>query len=88
MEDLWSGCDGLAKKMFPGRSIRFIHRYWMTDIPEITKYFEGFDEDISFNFSYKYSLLVSLLAFSWRWILSWVESILCAKKPFLPSGRS
>ena len=43
-----------AKKKFPGRPIRFIHRYWMTDIPEITKYFEGFDEDITFNFSYKY----------------------------------
>jgi hypothetical protein len=43
-----------AKKKFPGRPIRFIHRYWMTDIPEITKHFEGFDEDISFNFSYKY----------------------------------
>ncbi len=43
-----------AKKAFPGRPIRFIHRYWMSDIPEITKHFEGFDEDIEFNFSYKY----------------------------------
>lgn len=43
-----------AKKAFPNRKIRFIHRYWMSDIPEITKHFEGFDEDITFNFSYKY----------------------------------
>ena len=43
-----------AKKKFPGRPIRFIHRYWMSKIPEITKHFEGFDEDITFNFSYKY----------------------------------
>lgn len=43
-----------AKKAFPGRSIRFIHRYWMSKIPDITKHFEGFDEDITFNFSYKY----------------------------------
>lgn len=43
-----------AKKAFPDRKIRFIHRYWMSEIPEITKHFEGFDEDITFNFSYKY----------------------------------
>ena len=43
-----------AKQTFPGRPIRFIHRYWMSKIPDITKHFEGFDEDIAFNFSYKY----------------------------------
>lgn len=43
-----------AKKVFPGRPIRFIHRYWMSKIPDITKHFEGFDEDITFNFSFKY----------------------------------
>ncbi len=43
-----------AKKKFPGRPIRFIHRYWMSKIPDITKHFEGFDEDITFNFSFKY----------------------------------
>jgi hypothetical protein len=43
-----------AKKAFPDRQIRFIHRYWMSEIPEITKHFEGFDKDITFNFSYKY----------------------------------
>lgn len=43
-----------AKKDFPGRHIRFIHRHWMSEIPEITKHFEGFDEDVEFNFSYKY----------------------------------
>lgn len=43
-----------AKKAFPGRPIRFIHRYWMSEIPEITKHFDGFDEDVQFNFSYKY----------------------------------
>ena len=43
-----------AKKAFPGRKIRFIHRYWQSKIPEITKHFEGFDEDVEFNFSYKY----------------------------------
>lgn len=44
-----------AKKAFPNRKIRFIHRYWMSKIPEITKHFEGFNEDITFNFSYKYA---------------------------------
>lgn len=44
-----------AKKAFPGRPIRFIHRYWMSEIPEITKHFEGFDQDVQFNFSYKYA---------------------------------
>jgi hypothetical protein len=43
-----------AKKDFPDRKIRFIHRYWMSKIPEITKHFDGFDEDVEFNFSYKY----------------------------------
>jgi hypothetical protein len=43
-----------AKRAFPDRPIRFIHRYWMSDIPDITKHFEGFDEDITFNFSFKY----------------------------------
>ena len=43
-----------AKKAFPGRPIRFIHRYWMSKIPEITKHFEGFDDDVQFDFSYKY----------------------------------
>ncbi len=43
-----------AKKAFPERKIRFIHRYWQSEIPEITKHFEGFNEDIEFNFSYKY----------------------------------
>ena len=40
-----------AKKVFPDRKIRFIHRYWMSKIPDITKHFEGFDEDITFNFN-------------------------------------
>jgi len=44
-----------AKKAFPGRSIRFIHRYWMSKIPDITKHFEGFDENIQFDFSFKYA---------------------------------
>jgi alpha-L-fucosidase len=44
-----------AKKAFPGRSIRFIHRYWQSKIPEITKHFEGFDDDVEFNFSFKYA---------------------------------
>ncbi len=44
-----------AKKAFPDRNIRFIHRYWMSEIPEITKHFEGFGEDIEFNFSFKYA---------------------------------
>jgi len=44
-----------AKKKFPDRKIRFIHRYWQSKIPEITKYFDGFDEDIQFDFSYKYA---------------------------------
>lgn len=44
-----------AKKKFPNRSIRFIHRYWMSKIPDITKHFEGFDKDITFNFSFKYA---------------------------------
>lgn len=44
-----------AKKAFPGRKIRFIHRYWMSKIPEITKYFDGFDDDVDFNFSFKYA---------------------------------
>ena len=43
-----------AKKSFPDRKIRFMHRYWMSKIPEITKHFDGFDDDITFNFSYKY----------------------------------
>ncbi|MDX2429439.1 MAG: hypothetical protein QNK35_00810, partial [Bacteroides sp.] len=43
-----------AKKAFPGRPIRFIHRHWMSEIPDITKHFEGFDEDVQFDFSYKY----------------------------------
>ncbi|MDB4584522.1 hypothetical protein N9164_15330, partial [Draconibacterium sp.] len=44
-----------AKKAFPDRPIRFIHRYWQSKIPEITKHFEGFDEDVEFNFSFKYA---------------------------------
>lgn len=44
-----------AKKAFPNRKIRFIHRYWMSKIPEITKHFDEFDNDIEFNFSYKYA---------------------------------
>ena len=44
-----------AKKAFPGRPIRFIHRYWQSKIPEITKHFEGFGEDVEFNFSFKYA---------------------------------
>jgi hypothetical protein len=44
-----------AKKKFPDRKIRFIHRYWQSKIPEITKHFEGFDEDVEFNFSFKYA---------------------------------
>lgn len=44
-----------AKKAFPDRPIRFIHRYWMSEIPEITKHFEGFDQDVQFNFSFKYA---------------------------------
>lgn len=44
-----------AKKAFPDRKIRFIHRYWQSKIPEITKHFDGFDEDIEFNFSFKYA---------------------------------
>lgn len=43
-----------AKKAFPGRKIRFIHRHWMSSIPEITKHFEGFDDNIQFDFSFKY----------------------------------
>ncbi len=43
-----------AKKAFPGRPIRFIHRYWMSKISDITKHFEGFDEDVEFVFSFKY----------------------------------
>ena len=44
-----------AKKAFPDRKIRFIHRYWQSEIPEITKHFDDFDEDIEFNFSFKYA---------------------------------
>ena len=44
-----------AKKALPDRPIRFIHRYWMSKIPEITKHFDGFDEDVEFNFSFKYA---------------------------------
>jgi hypothetical protein len=43
-----------AKKKFPHRRIRFIHRYWMSKIPDITRHFEGFEEDIQFDFSFKY----------------------------------
>ena len=43
-----------AKQQFPDRKIRFIHRYWMSKIPDITRHFEGFDEDIQFDFSFKY----------------------------------
>ncbi|WP_197171181.1 hypothetical protein [Novipirellula aureliae] len=44
-----------AKKAMPDRKIRFIHRYWMSKIPEITKHFEGFDDGVEFNFSFKYA---------------------------------
>jgi hypothetical protein len=44
-----------AKKAFPDRHIRFIHRHRQSEIPEITKHFEGFDEDVEFNFSFKYA---------------------------------
>jgi hypothetical protein len=44
-----------AKKSFPDRKIRFIHRYWMSKIPEITKHFDGFDDDVEFDFSFKYA---------------------------------
>jgi hypothetical protein len=44
-----------AKKKFPDRKIRFIHRYWQSKIPEITKHFDGFDKDVEFNFSFKYA---------------------------------
>jgi len=44
-----------AKKKFPDRKIRFIHRYWQSKIPEITKHFDGFSEDIQFDFSFKYA---------------------------------
>lgn len=43
-----------ARQSFPGRPIRFIHRYWMSKIPDITKHFEGFDEHVTFDFSFKY----------------------------------
>ena len=43
-----------ARAKFPGRKIRFIHRYWQTQIPDITKHFEGLGDDVDFDFSFKY----------------------------------
>ncbi|MCH6255105.1 hypothetical protein MLD52_00995 [Puniceicoccaceae bacterium K14] len=43
------------RNAYPDRKIRFIHRYWMSKIPEITKHFDGFDDGVDFNFSYKYA---------------------------------
>ena len=37
------------------REYRFIHRYWWSNIPDILSYFEGFDDDVKFDFSYKYA---------------------------------
>ena len=37
------------------RKYRFIHRYWWSEIPEILEYFKGFDNDVLFDFSFKYS---------------------------------
>ena len=69
-----------AKKKFPGRKIRFIHRYWMSAVPDITKHFDGFDEDIQFDFSYKY---VKARLYSYE-DPKWVDGIL--KKA--PEGTS
>lgn len=37
------------------RTYRFIHRYWWSEIPDILAYFKGFDDDVIFDFSFKYS---------------------------------
>ncbi|MBP0905845.1 hypothetical protein ACFSKN_03185 [Mariniflexile gromovii] len=37
------------------RVYRFIHRYWWSEIPEILNHFKGFDDDVIFDFSFKYS---------------------------------
>ncbi|MFC1763473.1 CBM35 domain-containing protein [Planctomycetota bacterium] len=37
------------------REYRFIHRYWLSNMSDIVKHFSGFDEDVIFDFSFKYS---------------------------------
>lgn len=37
------------------RKYRFIHRYWWSEIPDIVAYFKDFDDDVLFDFSFKYS---------------------------------
>lgn len=37
------------------REYRFIHRYWWSNIPDILSYFDGFDEDVKIDFSFKYA---------------------------------
>ena len=37
------------------REYRFIHRYWWSNIPDILSYFDGFDDDVQIDFSFKYA---------------------------------
>ncbi|MFC1761421.1 CBM35 domain-containing protein [Planctomycetota bacterium] len=49
------GLMDAKRKDKSNREYRFIHRYWWSNIPDILSYFEGFDDDIKFDFSYKYA---------------------------------
>ena len=37
------------------RQYRFIHRYWWSNMSDIVDQFSGFDDDVIFDFSFKYS---------------------------------
>ena len=37
------------------REYRFIHRYWWSNMSDIVDHFSGFDDDVLFDFSFKYS---------------------------------
>lgn len=44
-----------VKNEEPNRELRFIHRYWQSNIPDITSHFTNLDKEIPFDLSYKYS---------------------------------
>ena len=37
------------------RKYRFIHRYWWSNMSDIVDHFSGFDDDVQFDFSFKYA---------------------------------
>ena len=37
------------------RKYRFIHRYWWSNMSDIVDHFSGFDDEVQFDFSFKYS---------------------------------